>query len=168
MPSLFDLFDPSYIPCAVRMITAGESISREDLADLIVASAGQPRPAIIDLHIAEHLSGKVRAKPGPKRRDEEFIISLADSVYREALALLQAEEVDWNEAPLSPALQNFDGTPHERAAEVVRALFFRHISIRSVQNKLAAYRNPNSSKPLIGVVRRDGINSVEGQSEPSP
>lgn len=130
-----------------KRIASGEVPTGSQLADVLVASAGEPLPGWLVEHLCRHLRGEIRRKPGPKPRepiDEINEIAVTER-YDRLLAWLQKRRKTRGLAGWSCIRDQkwWQGAPHERAIGIIHARFkkFRHIDTRRLANVISSRRS---------------------------
>jgi hypothetical protein len=140
--SLFDLFGPTSLKRWERLISEGEVPNKQQLADILEASAGEPLPAWLIEFVAKGLRGKLKQRAGrPKLNALSNIrFAVAEMQYSRVLCWLQKREqtIGLDGWSILQGKDWWQGPPHERAARIVTARWLRHISWRTFLNRLSS------------------------------
>ncbi len=148
--TLYQLFDASSLQNAERQMKAGERITAGQLADIIAADPGAPRPRWFDALLVKALRGELKLKPGRRKESclAQFRFAAAAYEYRGVLKGLLADKEgpDPNPKPTTKpkTKRRPDGLPgpcdpaHQRAAEIIIKEWRLAMSWRAFLNRVSS------------------------------
>src|SRR5262249_62092736 len=93
-PSLYDLFCDTSLTRWERLIGEGKLPSKEQLADILEANAGEPLPAWLIELAAKGLRGELKRRAGRPKQNalSKMLFSALESKYSRVLRWLQKRE----------------------------------------------------------------------------
>jgi hypothetical protein len=141
-PSLYDLFGPTSLKRWERLVGEGELPTKQQLAEIIEANAGEPLPSWLIELVAKALRGELKQRAGRPKQNvlSEMRFTVAAFQYSRVLRWLQKREHIIGLGGWSILRQNdwWQGPPHERAARIVTAQWLRHMNWRTFLNKVSS------------------------------
>jgi len=141
-PSLYDLFGPTSLKRWERLVSEGELPTKQQLAEIIEANAGEPLPPWLIELVAKALRGKLKQRAGRRKQRvlSEMWFTAAAFEYSRVLRWLQKREHTIELRGWSILQRNdwWQGPPHERAARIVTARRLRHMHWRTFLNKISS------------------------------
>lgn len=146
MPSrqnLYDLYGPTSLLSLERRIAEGKIPSADELAAVLEANATEPLPAWFSALLVQSLRGELKKKRGRPPNDDALSnirFHVARAKYPLYLAWLQKRErsVGLNGWPALRGKHWWMGVPHERAARMATARWFRHVDWKAFLNRVSS------------------------------
>jgi hypothetical protein len=141
-PSLYDLFGPTSLARWERLVSEGELPTKQQLAEIIEANAGEPLPSWLIELVAKGLRGELKQRAGRRKQNgfSEMRFTVAEFQYSRLLRWLRKREHTIGLRGWSILQRNdwWQGPPHERAARIVTARWLRHMNWRTFLNKVSS------------------------------
>jgi hypothetical protein len=141
-PSLYDLFGPTSLARWERLVSEGELPTKQQLAEIIEANAGEPLPSWLIELVAKGLRGELKQRAGRRKQNalSEMRFTVAELQYSRVLRWLQKREqtIGLDGWSILQGKDWWQGPPHERAARIVTARWLRHISWRTFLSRLSS------------------------------
>jgi hypothetical protein len=140
--SVYDLYGPTSLLNLERSIAEGKIPTAAELAAVLEANSEKPLPPWFTATVVKSLRGELKKRPGRPKASPllEIRFAIAKAKYPLYLAWLQKRERSSGLEGWS-AVRGKDwwtGPPYERAARIVTEQWLRHMSWKSVLNRISS------------------------------
>ena len=141
-PSLYDLFGPTSLKSWERRVSEGELPTKQQLTEIVEATAGTPLPSWLIELVAKGLRGALKQRAGRPKQNalSEMRFTVARFQYSRVLRWLQkrAQKCELSGWSILRGQDWWQGPPHERAARIVTARWLRHMDWKTFLNKVSS------------------------------